>query len=106
MVESAIGLIVADCRARVLQNLLGRFDHFEYRPLGWGPFENSFDLLCVEDGINAMNESISSILVMLIPGLVPIAVSGANWFRFCVASGFHLPEFNLRSPLSLANLPR
>src|SRR5437879_3609077 len=106
MVKSAICLIVEDCRAGVFQDLLGGLDHCEYRPLVRGPFGNAFDLLGVEDGINAMNESVSSILVVIIRGLVSLAVSGANWFRSRVGCAFHLPELNLRSLLSLANLPR
>src|SRR5882762_7989245 len=53
-----------------------------------------------------MNESISATLVRLVGGFVSIAVSGTNWFRSRVASDFHVPELNLRSFLSLANLPR
>src|SRR5438128_897349 len=105
-VEGAIRLIVVDCRAGILQNMLGRFDHVEYRPLIRGPFGNAFNLLCVEDGVHAMNESISATRVRLVGGFVSIAVTGTNWFRSRVASGFHLPELNLRALLSLANLPR
>src|SRR5437879_4767108 len=104
IVEGAICLIVEDCRAAVVQNVLGRLDHFEHRALFRGPFGNAFDLLCVENGVNAMNQSIAATGVNL--GRVSIAVIGANRFRSRIASGFHLPELNLRFLLSLANLPR
>src|SRR5262249_24866576 len=78
IVESAIRLIVEDSRVGILQDLLGRLDHFEHRPIARGPFGNAFDLLCVENGINAMNESISAIFVRLV-GLASIAAPGANW---------------------------
>src|SRR5438128_358582 len=58
MVESAICLIVEDCRTAVVQNVLGRLDHFEHRPLVRGPFGNAFDLLSIENRVNAMNEPI------------------------------------------------
>src|SRR5438045_2030151 len=96
IVESAIRLIVEDCRAGVLQNLLSSIDHFEHRPLFRGPFGNAFDLLCVEDGVHAMNETIAAARVKLLGRLLSIAASGTNWFRSRVASGFHLPELNLR----------
>src|SRR5262249_8754914 len=106
IVESAICLIVADSRTAVVQNPLRSFDNFEYCPLFWGPFRNAFDLLCVEDGVHAMNKSMAAICVKLVGGLVSIAVIGANWFRCRTTSGFHLPELNLGSLLSLPNLPR
>src|SRR5260370_41095425 len=104
VVERAICLIVEDCRAAVVQNVLACLDHFEHRPLFRGPFGNAFDLLCVEDGIDAMNESISATVIRLVGGLVSIAVIGANWFRSRVASGFHLPELHVRYFLSLSHL--
>src|SRR5215475_2576251 len=97
IVERAICLIVEDCRAAVVQNLLGRLDHIEHRRLARGPFGDAFDLLCVEDGVHAMNESIAAILAGLIRGLVSIAVIGTNWLRSRVASGSNLPELNLGS---------
>src|SRR5260370_30861080 len=106
MVESAIRLIVEDCRAAVVQNVLGHLNHFKHRPLFRGQFGNAFDLLCVEDGVHAMNESSAAAFVTLVGRLVSIALIGANWFRSRVACGVHLPELNLRSLLSLANLPR
>src|SRR5260370_30620255 len=102
VVERAICLIVEDCRAAVVQNLLGCLDHFEHRPLFRGPFGNAFDLLCVEDGIDAMNESISATLVRLVGGLVSLALSGANWFRPRLAFGFPLPQLKLGSFLSFS----
>src|SRR5713226_7740693 len=106
IVEGAICLVVEDCRAAVAQNVLSRLDHFEYCPLFRGPFGNAFDLLSVEDGVNAMNESIAATRIKLVGRLVSVGVIGANWFRPRVASGFHLPEFNLGPLLSLAHLPR
>jgi hypothetical protein len=53
-----------------------------------------------------MNESISPTRVNLVGRSVSVAVVRANWFRSCVAFCFDLPELNLRSLFSLANLPR
>src|SRR4249920_1040774 len=106
IVVRTIRLIVEDCRPAVVQNVLGSLYHFEHPPLFRGPFGNAVDLLCVEDGVDTMNESISPTLIRLVGGLTPIALSGTNWFRSRVTAGFHLPKLNLGSLLSLANLPR
>src|ERR1051326_8773418 len=105
IVESAIRLIVEDCCAGVVQNLLSRLDHLEHCPCVRSPFGNAFNLLCVEDGIDTMNEAIAVSLVRLASRLVSIAVSGANCIRSRVRGGLRLPEFNLCSLLSFANLP-
>jgi hypothetical protein len=81
IVESAIRLIVEDCRAGVVQNPLSRLDHLEHCPRVRGPFGNAFNLLCVEDGIDTMNEVIAVSVIRLAGRLVSIAVFGANYFR-------------------------
>src|SRR5579863_1285853 len=55
-VECAVGLIVRDVRAGVVQNLLARLNSFKGRVLFRRMRRDALDLLSVEDGVDAMDE--------------------------------------------------
>src|SRR5215469_18343763 len=74
IVESEICLIVENGRAGIPQNSFTRLDHFEQGPLLPGPRRNAFDLLCVEHGVDTVNQSVSARLVRLVRRLMFTAV--------------------------------
>jgi hypothetical protein len=55
-VESAVRLVVADLGAGVLQDLLTGLGSLEWRVLPGFICRNPVDLLCIENGVHAMDE--------------------------------------------------